>query len=56
MKVLYWDLDGLAIWSKRLEKGVFPKQENKGNLLTRKEFLMLLEGIIPKRLQPRFSL
>jgi transposase len=55
MKVLYWDLDGLAIWSKRLEKGVFPKQENKGNLLTRKEFLMLLEGIIPKRLQPRFS-
>jgi len=56
MKVLYWDVDGLAIWFKRLEKGVFSKQENKGNSVTRKEFLMLLEGITPKRLQPRFSL
>ena len=56
MKVLYWDVDGLAIWFKRLEKGVFSRQENKGNCVTRKEFLMLLEGITPKRLQPRFSL
>lgn len=56
MKVLYWDVDGLAIWFKRLEKGAFSRQENGNNLISRKEFLMLLEGITPKRLQARFSL
>ena len=56
MKVLYWDRDGLAIWYKRLEKGHFtPGQLNK-NSLDRREFLMLLEGITPKRLQVRFTL
>jgi len=56
MKVLYWDTDGLAIWFKRLEKGSFPKKENKQAKMTRREFLMLLEGVTPKCLQPRFSL
>ena len=55
MKVLYWDSDGLAIWYKRLEKGVF-NRSNGVEKMTRKEFLMLLEGITPKRIQPRFSL
>jgi transposase len=56
MKVLYWDTDGLAIWFKRLEKGSFSKKEKDQDQITRREFLMLLEGVTPKRLQPRFSL
>lgn len=52
MKVLYWDADGFAIWCKRLEKGSFSKKE--GPILDRKQFLMLLEGIIPKRVQKRY--
>jgi transposase len=53
MKVLYWDEDGLAIWYKRLEKGTFPR--NKKTVLSRRDFVMLLEGIIPKRLNRRYS-
>jgi len=56
MKVLYWDIDGLAIWFKRLEKGSFSRKGNEKAMMTRREFLMLLEGVTPKRLQPRFSL
>lgn len=57
MKVLYWDNDGLAIWYKRLEMGRFSKNllENK-NLIDRREFFMLLEGIVPKRIEKRFEL
>jgi transposase len=54
MKILYWDQDGLAIWHKRLEQGLFGKPSSK-NLLNRREFLMLLEGITPKRINRRFS-
>jgi transposase len=56
MKILYWDNDGLAIWYKRLEKGGFSKKlfENK-NLIDRREFFMLLEGIVPKRVEKRFN-
>lgn len=57
MKVLYWDGDGLAIWYKRLEQGSFGKQFMKDqNNLDRREFLMLLEGITPKKLQKRYKL
>jgi transposase len=54
MKILYWDVDGLAIWLKRLEKGRFVKGSQHEALLDRREFLMLLEGVTPKRLQKRF--
>jgi transposase len=56
MKVLYWDGDGFAIFYKRLEKGTFTAKKDTTSPLLRREFLMLLEGIIPKRLQTRFSL
>ena len=55
MKVLYWDGDGLVIWYKRLEKGTFSKMATQKVSIGRREFLMLLEGITPKRLQKRYS-
>lgn len=56
LKVLYWDIDGLAIWYKRLEKGSYPKQRNNEVIIERKEFLMMLEGVTPKRVQKRFKI
>lgn len=56
MKVLFWDRDGLVIWYKRLEKGSFTWKWGDSKPFDRREFLMLLEGIVPKRLQSRFSL
>jgi transposase len=56
MKVLYWDGDGLVIWYKRLEKGRFSKKKTDNPIMNRREFLMLLEGITPKRLQARYNI
>lgn len=56
MKVLYWDGDGFVIFYKRLEKGSFVVKKDSPSHMLRREFLMLLEGITPKRLQFRFSL
>lgn len=54
MKVLFWDKDGLIIWFKRLEKGSFTWKWGDQTPLDRRTFLMLLEGITPKRLQSRY--
>jgi len=54
MKILFWDRDGFAIWYKRLEKGSFGRMQN--NALDRREFLMLLEGIEPKRIRSELLL
>lgn len=56
MKVLYWDGDGLVIWYKRLEKGSFPVQKSDKILLERREFFMLLEGVVPRRLLTRYKI
>jgi transposase len=56
MKVLFWDKDGFIIWFKRLEKGTFHWKWGDTSVVDRRAFLMLLEGITPKRLQRRFSL
>lgn len=55
MKVLYWDGDGLALWYKRLEKGSFPRNSQEV-LINRREFFMLLEGVIAQRYQKRYRL
>lgn len=54
MKVLVWDKDGFVIWYKRLEKGTFSWHWNNVKNLDRRTFLMLLEGIVPKRLERRY--
>lgn len=56
MKVLFWDKDGLVIWFKRLEKGSFSWKWGGNNQIDRRTFLMLLEGVTPKRLQLRYTL
>jgi len=55
LKILYWDEDGLAIWYKRLEKGHFNVDKTGKTKLTRREFMMVLEGVEPRHLQKRFS-
>ena len=56
MKILYWDSDGLALWNKRLEKGSFGKPKSEAPLIDRREFLMLLEGVTPKRMNTRYKI
>jgi transposase len=56
IKVLFWEGDGFVIWYKRLEQGTFPECFPKSTELTRQQYVLLLEGIVPKRLSRRFSL
>jgi transposase len=56
MKVLFWDNDGFVIYFKRLEQGTYRWKWGETAPLNRKTFLMLLEGIVPKRIHKRFSL
>lgn len=55
LKALFWDRDGFAILYKRLEKGSFACN-TQNNILDRREFLMLFEGIIPQKIRPIFYL
>jgi len=52
LKALFWDRDGFCILYKRLERGAFANMQNP--TLDRREFLMLLEGITPQKLRPKF--
>lgn len=47
LKVLYWDRDGLAIWAKRLERGVFrfPNPREGRVEVSAAELAAILEGI-----------
>jgi len=53
IKVLFWDRDGLVIWFKRLEKGSFTWKWENESCIDRRTFFMLLEGVVPKKLQSR---
>jgi transposase len=61
LKVLYWDLDGLAIWYKRLESGTFQlpalQPEQTHVEIRSDELLMLLRGIdLSSKRRKRYSL
>jgi len=56
VKALYWDEDGFAIWSKRLERGTFKLVGLADGQLSRRELTMLLEGVEPRRLNSRYKL
>ena len=58
VKVLYWDMDGFVIWYKRLEEGRFrlPFIRGAGGVIDRRELGMLLEGVVPKKMEKRYIL
>ena len=48
VKILYWDHDGFAVWSKRLEKGCIrlpPQSKWASGALDYVELIMFLEGV-----------
>ena len=55
VKILYWDADGFAVWSKRLEKGMFKLAKGVKNEISKQELTLILEGIEPKRMNLRFT-
>jgi len=46
-KILYWDRSGLALWAKRLERGVFtlPMAHEPSVVLSAAELALILEGL-----------
>lgn len=51
VKILYWDGNGFAIWMKRLEKGIFPFQENSASKISisKSSLFDLLSGVDIRR-------
>ena len=62
VKILYWDRDGLAIWYKRLERGVFRMPPLAGDAqsveIDARDWALILQGIDPQsaRRLPRYRL
>ena len=55
IKLLTWEGDGYAIYYKQLEKGKFFVDCNGKSNLSRREFMMLFEGVKPMHVDRRFS-
>jgi transposase len=57
LKILYWDRDGFALWSKRLEEGTYAVPWEDGGVgrreITAQELGALLSGIDLSRAQRR---
>ena len=45
LKALYWDRDGFALWSKRLERGRFAVSAEGAAEIVRADLALLLEGV-----------
>lgn len=58
LKIIYWDRDGYAIWSKRLASGTFriPRDMSDPRELDLRDFHAMLQGIVPKRCFKRYKL
>lgn len=56
IKILSFEGDGYAIWYKRLEQGTFSRCFDGTTHLSRQQLTLLLEGVVPRRLNKRFSL
>lgn len=58
VKILCWEGDGLAIYAKRLEQGTFrvPVGDAPSAEIDRRTLALLLEGVTPRRLSPRYQL
>jgi transposase len=45
IKALYWDRDGYAIWTKRLERGRFALPAEGGGVIGMSDLALLLDGV-----------
>lgn len=57
LKILYWDGDGLGLWYKQLQKGLFDiAQSADGKAqMDRRQLLMILEGVEPLKIRQKFN-
>ena len=55
IKALYWDEDGYALWCKRLQKACFRELSGDSRIISRRDLMLMLEGVVPQRMSKRFS-